>query len=49
MKNFGFLFTAYVLIWAGIFIYLVRLNLMQRRIRDRLESLRRRMEGNPRS
>jgi CcmD family protein len=49
MKNFGFLFTAYILIWAGICIYLIRLDLMQKRIRDRLERMRQQLEGNRRS
>ncbi|MBI4161796.1 MAG: CcmD family protein [Acidobacteria bacterium] len=40
MKNFGFLFSAYVLIWAGICAYLFRISRLQGRIRERLERLR---------
>jgi CcmD family protein len=49
MRNFGFLFTAYLLIWAGICVYLVRLNRFQKRIEDRIERIREQLGRSPRA
>lgn len=44
MANLGYLIAAYILVWAGIFIYLFGLQRNQNRLRKELESLRKIME-----
>ena len=43
MKNFWFLFSAFLMVWIGICVYLVRLSILQRRIVERLDEIRRRL------
>lgn len=47
MKNFWFLFSAYLLVWIGICLYLARLSILQRRIVERLDEIRRRLGADP--
>ena len=44
MKNYGFLFWAYAVIWMGLAAYLFFLGLRLRRVAERLE----RLEGSAR-
>lgn len=39
MKNFGFLFGAYAVIWIGLSAYLVFLGVRLRRVAERLDRL----------
>ena len=39
MKNYGFLFWAYAVIWLGLAAYLAFLGVRLRRVGDRLERL----------
>ncbi len=45
MKNLGYLFWAYNLVWLGICLYLVRMTLIQRRIQDRIDRIRKGLDG----
>lgn len=40
MKNFGFLFAAYSVLWLGICAYLFRLSRLQKRVDDRIQRIR---------
>ncbi len=44
MTNLGYFMAAYILVWAGVFIYLFGLQRSQNRLRKELESLKKIME-----
>ncbi|MCZ6670351.1 MAG: CcmD family protein [Acidobacteria bacterium] len=46
MKNFEFLFAAYAVFWLGICAYLFRLSLLQKRVDDRIQQIRKLLDRN---
>ncbi len=43
MTNLGYFIAAYILVWVGVFIYLLELQRNQNRLRKELESLKKMM------
>ncbi len=43
MTNLGYFMAAYIVVWIGIFIYLLKLQGNQNRLRKELESLKKMM------
>jgi CcmD family protein len=44
MRNFWYLFAAYMVIWTAIFLYVVSLSRKNRELRDDLRALQARVE-----
>lgn len=40
MENLGYLFAAYSVVWAALFIYLITIHSAQRNLRRQIDSLR---------
>ncbi len=43
MTNLGYFMAAYILVWVGVFVYLLELQRNQNRLKKELESLKKMM------
>lgn len=43
MTNLSYLFAAYAVVWAGLYVYLLRLGRKTRELEDEVQELRRRL------
>ena len=43
MKNLGYLFAAFALIWAGVLLYLVRLSSLRKHLEQRISRVEERL------
>jgi CcmD family protein len=46
MKNFEFLFTAWMCVWAVFFVYEISVGVRTARLRDEVERLKQQLRGN---
>ena len=44
MENGGYLFAAYTLVWAGVFVYVLFLSARQAKLRKEIEALKQGLE-----